>query len=110
MEYLKNNASLDCDKGLWSRSLTVTSNNKVINRDGVFATNKDNLGGINIHNFGTCKLKGICRANFDLEGVSFNWIDTVPKLSILGLKPLSDKSKLICPYGGIITVKNSGQI
>lgn len=110
MEYLKDKAILDCDKGLWTRSLTVTSNNKIRNRDGVFATNKDNLGGTNIHSFGLCALKCICRANLDLQDLPFNWINTVPKITILGLKPLSDESKLICPYGGIITCKNSGQI
>ena len=110
MEYLKDKAILDCDKGLFSSTLVVTVNSKIKNRDGVFATNKDNVAGINIPAFGLCAVKGICRLNLELMGTPLNWINTIPKIKILGNKPLSDNSKCICPMGGVISCKNSGQI
>jgi hypothetical protein len=110
MQYLKNNAILQCDKGLISSPLNVTSNPKIKNRDGVFATDKDNIAGINITHFTLCAVSGICRLNLDLSGQPLNWINTVPKVSISGMKPLYEASKCICPLGGIISSVNSGQI
>jgi len=110
MEYIKDQAILDCDKGLLSSTLIVTSNPKIKLRDGKFATDKDNIAGLNIPNFGLCGLKGICRLNLELSGVPLTWIKTVPKIKILDKKPLSDVSKCICPYGGVISCKNSGQL
>lgn len=110
MEYLKDQAILDCDKGILKSTLIVTSNSKIKLREGIFATDKDNVAGLNIPNFGVCTLKGICRLNMELSGIPLTWIKTVPKVKILGKKPLSDISKCICPYGGIISCKNSGQL
>lgn len=110
MQYLKNNAILQCDKGLISSPLNVTSNSKIKNRDGVFATDKDNIAGVNITNFTLCAVAGICRLNLNLSGQPLNWINTVPKVSISGMKPLYEASKCICPLGGIISSINSGQI
>ncbi len=110
MQYLKNNAVLKCDKGLLPNLLTVTSNNKIKNRDGLFATEKDNKGGINIQSFGLCAVAGICRLNLDLSGVSLAWVNVINKVKISGKKPLTDESKLICPKGGIISCLISGQM
>lgn len=110
MLYLKNNAILECDKGLISSVLNVTSNSKIKNRDGVFATNQDNTAGINITHFTLCAIAGICQLNLALSGQRLNWINTVPKVTISGMKPLSEASQCICPIGGIISTINSGQI
>lgn len=59
MEYLKNNAILMCSCGVLPSILKVTSNAKIKNKDGVFATHKDNIGGINISSFGVCSIYGI---------------------------------------------------
>ena len=45
-----------------------------------------------------------------IDGLVMNWINTVPKVKVMGLKPLTNKSKLICPKGGIIECLTSGQI
>jgi hypothetical protein len=110
MQYLKNNAILKCDKGLIPSTLNVTSNNKIKNRDGLFATDKDNVAGVNITHFTLCSVAGICRLNLNLSGQKLNWINTVPKVSIKDTKALFEASKCICPLGGIITSMNSGQI
>lgn len=111
MQYLKNNAILKCDKGLVSSPLNVTSNSKIKNRDGVFATSKDNIAGVNITNFALCAVSsGACKLNLELSGHPLNWIDTVPKVSISGMKALYESSKCICPIGGIISSINSGQL
>ena len=106
MEYLKNNAFLKCSCGAIPTLLTVTSNSKIKARDGLFATHKDNIGGQNIKSFGLCAVSGICM----IDGLVMNWINTVPKVKIMDMKPLTDKSKLICPKGGIISCLISGQI
>ena len=105
-EYVKNNAILMCSCGLLPSMLTVTSNPKIKARDGLFATNKDNMGGVNIKSFKLCSISGLCI----IDGVTMNWINTVPKVKILEYKPLLSTSKLICPKGGIISVLMSGQI
>jgi hypothetical protein len=110
MEYIKDKAILDCDKGLFTTLLIVTSNNKIKNREGFFATDKDNIAGLNIPAFGTCAIKGKCKLDNDLSGKPLNWINPVLKIKILEHKPLSDNSKCICPLGGVISCNNSGQI
>jgi len=110
MEYLKNNAILLCDKGTIPSLLTVTSNFKIKNRDGVFATHKDNLGAINIKPFGICAIARTCQLAGVLSGSPLTWVNTVPKVTVMGFKPLTDKSKLICPIGGIINCLTSGQM
>ncbi len=110
MEYLKEKAILECDKGRFTSILNVTTNNKIKLRDGVFATNKDNIAGINITSFGLCALKGMCRLNLELTGIPLNWVNTISKIKILGNKSLTDNSKCICPMGGVISCENSGQI
>ncbi|WP_455970627.1 DUF4280 domain-containing protein [Bacteroides congonensis] len=107
MEYLKNNAILQCSCGTVPATLRVTSNSKIKARDGLFATNKDNKGVINVPTFGICAYGG---SPCVLTGVILNWINTVSKVTIMGCKPLTDKSKLICPKGGIISCLISGQI
>lgn len=57
MEYIKDKAILECDKGLFTTTLIVTKNDKIKNRDGVFATDKDNIAGLNIPPFGLCSIK-----------------------------------------------------
>jgi len=107
MEYIKNNAILFCSCGTIPTLLNVTSNNKIKNRNGLFATDKDNMGGINVITFGACATSLVCV----LAGVKLTWINTVPKVTVLGNKPLLDKtSKLICPKGGVISCLMSGQI
>jgi hypothetical protein len=107
MEYIKNNAILFCSCGTIPALLNVTSNYKIKNRNGLFATDKDNMGGINVVSFGMCAITRVCV----LAGTKLNWINTVPKVSILGNKPLLDKkSKLICPKGGVISCLMSGQL
>jgi len=107
MEYIKNNAILQCSCGTIPTLLTVTSNSKIRNREGLFATHKDNMGGVNIVSFGLCAVNVVCI----IAGIKMNWINTVPKITIMGNKPLLDNmSKLICPKGGIISCLNSGQI
>lgn len=110
MQFLKNNAILKCDKGLIPSALNVTSNNKINNREGLFATDKDNIAGVNITHFTLCSVAGICRLNLNLSGQKLNWINTVPKIKIDDNKALFEASKCICPLGGIITSMNSGQI
>jgi len=105
-EYLKNNAVLQCSCGSIPTLLTVTSNSKIKNKDGLFATHNDNTGGINIKPFGACAISKVCM----ITGVKMNWIATVPKVTVMGYKPLLDTSKLICPTGGIISCLISGQI
>lgn len=106
MKFIKNNAILFCDKGVFPTLLNVTSNGKIKNRTGLFATEKDNKGGENIISFGICSICGICV----LSGIKLNWINTVSKVTVLGHKTLLDKkSKLICPKGGIISCLLSGQ-
>lgn len=112
MEYLKNNAVLECDKGLVPSVLNITSNPKIKNRDGLFATNKDNISGENITSFVTCSIAYpyTCQLNGSLSGQPLNWVNTVSKVTISGEKPLHDESKCICPLGGVISTINSGQI
>lgn len=110
MHYLKNNALLECSKGLLSSVLNVTSNTKIKNRDGFFATHQDNTAGVNITHFGLCAIAGTCQLNLALSGQPLQWINTVPKVTILDMKPLSEDSRCICPMGGIIASTNSGQI
>lgn len=105
MEYLKNNAVLQCDSGLIPSLLTVTTNSKIAARDGIFATINDNLGGQNIKSFGLCSKCGICK----IEGITLNWVNPVSKVKIMGYMALTSKSELICPKGGIIKCLNSGQ-
>jgi hypothetical protein len=105
-EYLKNNAILQCSCGSIPALLIVTSNSKIKNKNGLFATNNDNMGGINVVSFGACALTLVCV----IAGVKMNWIGTVPRVKIMGYKPLLDSSKLICPKGGIISCLTSGQM
>ncbi|MFP3636968.1 PAAR-like protein, partial [Bacillus sp. SIMBA_033] len=77
---------------------------------GLFATDKDNIAGVNITHFTLCAVAGICRLNLNLSGQPLNWINTVPKVKISDNKPLYEGSKCICPLGGIISCMNSGQI
>lgn len=107
MEYIKNNAILFCNCGLLPTLLNVTSNSKIRNRGGLFATEKDNMGGVNIITFGMCSKIGVCM----IVGTKMNWINTVDKVKILGNRALIDKqSKLICPKGGVISCLMSGQL
>ena len=110
MQYLKNNAILQCDKGLISSMLNVTSHPKIKNRNGLFATDKDNIAGVNVTHFTLCAIAGICQLNLALSGAPLNWINTVPKVSVMDMKPLYEASKCICPLGGIISSINSGQV
>lgn len=106
MEYVKNNAVLFCSCSPIPCLLKVTSNSKVKAQEGIFATHKDNIGGQNISGFKICSSYVIC----NISGLQLNWINTVPKITILGNKPLLDTSKLICPKGGVISVFLSGQM
>ena len=99
-----------CDKGILPTLLNVTTNPKIKNRDGVFATDKDNRAGMNITSFGLCAMAGICQLNMALSGQELFWINTVPKIKIKGQKPLYEASKCICPLGGIISSLHSGQM
>ena len=110
MQYLKNKAILQCDKGLISSPLNVTSNTKIKNRDGFFATDKDNIAGVNITHFTLCAISGVCQLNLLLSGQTLICINPIQKITISDMKPLSEASKCICPLGGIISVLNSGQI
>lgn len=110
MEYLKNKAILICDKGLVPSLLEVTSNTTVFIQKGLSATVKDNLGGINIKSFGLCSIKGKCQADLELSGKPLQWINSIPNVKVCGNKTLTEKSKLLCPFGGIISSLQSGQI
>ncbi|MEN9917673.1 MAG: hypothetical protein RL662_109 [Bacteroidota bacterium] len=106
MEYIKNNAILYCSCELLPTLLNVTSNSKIRNRGGFFATEKDNIGGVNVVTFGLCAMMGVCF----IPGVKLNWINPVNKVKVLGYRTLLDKqSKLICPKGGVISCLMSGQ-
>ncbi len=107
MQFIKNNAILFCDKGLLPALLNVTSNSKIRNRGGLFATEKDNMGGVNVVTFGLCAITGVCA----IPGVKLNWVNTVDSVTVLGYRTLLDKqSKLICPRGGVIRCLMSGQL
>lgn len=105
-EYLKNRAMLQCSCGTIPSLLTVTSNPKIRNREGLFATHKDNIGGINISSFGLCAICKVCT----IAGLQMTWMGTVSGVKILNNKPLLDTSKLICPMGGVISCLTSGQM
>jgi len=109
MEYLKNKAILVCDKGEIPSLLQVTSQNSVKIQQGLCATTKDNLGGINIQSFGKCSIKGICQCDLELMGKPLRWIRSKTKFKVGGFPTLLENSKLICPFGGIITNLQSGQ-
>jgi hypothetical protein len=107
MQYIKNNAILWCSCGTLPSLLNVTSNTKIKNRNGLFATHKDNMGGVNVVTFGGCAICTVCV----LAGVQLRWINTVSKVKVMGFNTLLDrKSTLICPKGGIIACLLSGQI
>ena len=100
-DILKNNDKLVCDCGSQPSDLKILKKRFTVNGN-IVATNEDNVAGINIQSFGSCKFGGSCKLNSELYGSKLTWTNYVEKIRILGEYKINDNSICQCPLGGMI--------
>ncbi|MBN2897613.1 MAG: DUF4280 domain-containing protein [Clostridia bacterium] len=114
-------ATCTCSFGTTPSNLAVTPQNKVLG-DMPFANISDNKPTVNIPPFGMCQSLAnpqVASATSAAMGVltpmpcmpvtSTPWAPGSPTVLIANMPALNNSSKLICNWGGIITITNPGQ-
>jgi len=101
-----------CDKGAKFPNFKVTSHQKHYwndengEADYLSVTEDDLTFNPTAMPFGTCSLKNGNPCSFAPAG---KWTKTYEKVKIMGKKPLTELSELMCAVGGKITVMKHGQ-
>lgn len=114
-------AMCNCTFGMAPSSLMVTPENKTINGSLPVATIMDNVVGKNILPFGMCNslanpqvaaatsaAMGVLTPMPCLPVITAPWAPGSPQVMINNKPALNNSSKLMCAYGGVISIGNPG--
>ena len=100
-DMLKNGDNLICNAGSQPSKFQITSKEFTVNGE-IVATVEDNVAGVNVQSFGSCKFAETCKLNSELYGSKLTWTNYVEKIRILGEYKINDNSICQCPIGGMI--------
>ena len=100
-DILKNNDKLVCDCGSQPSDLKILKKRFTVNGN-IVATNEDNVAGINIQSFGSCKFGGSCKLNSELMGSKLEWTNYIKNIKLMVEYKLDNNSICNCPLGGKI--------
>ncbi len=95
---------LQCSCGSSPSQLKVTSVDKHFINDNLRATEEDNKAYENIFPFGICSL-----TQKTCEPAPQKWLNKVDWCQVNGMASITDRCKLSCSKGGLITCKDAGQ-
>ena len=114
-------AMLQCSFGSTPANLNVTSQNKVLVEGKPVATIKDTGAIINITSCGMCSslanpqvaaataaALGVLTPQPCIPSTTGCWIASQTKCIASGVPVLTNDSRLICAYGGVISIVNPG--
>lgn len=104
LEYIVNDAIVQCDKGAKPNYFKSTYNTHVKIQGCLAATRVDKISLVNIPEFGVCGVTGSPCVPAPIE-----WLDTY-KLKVKGEETLLYRCTLPCGVGGIVEFITSGQI
>lgn len=104
LEYIVNDAIVQCDKGAKPNYFKSTYNTHIKIMGCLAATRVDKVSLVNIPEFGVCSVTGGPCVPAPVE-----WLDTY-KLKVKGEETLLYRSTLPCSVGGIVEFITSGQI
>lgn len=113
-------AMLQCSFGMAPSSLVVLPNNKTMTTTPI-ATIMDKTPMVNVQPFGMCSSMAnpqVAAATAAALGVltpmpcipmtTAPWVPGSPSMLIAGYPALNNSSKLMCNWGGVISITNSG--
>jgi hypothetical protein len=119
---VSNGATLQCTFGMAPSSLTVLPANKVMTSNLPAATIMDKAPVVNIAPFGMCQCMGnptVASATAAAQGVLTPmpcmpaipgpWAPGCATVMIGNYPALDNSSKLLCAYGGVISIVSPGQ-
>lgn len=103
-----------CSMGLTPTPLMILPQKKVFGENKPIATAQDNKPMVNIMPFGICKspanpgvkppvMQGPCVPN-----TAAPWAPCSSTVFVGGVPALTNNSKLVCNYGGVISIMNPG--
>jgi hypothetical protein len=114
--------ALQCSFGAAPSSLVVTPENKVIVNNVPAATIMDNVPMKNVMPFGMCSSMAnptVASATAAAQGVltpmpcvpvtTAPWVPGSPTVMIAGKPALNNSCKLMCQWGGVISINVAGQ-
>lgn len=116
-------AMCQCTFGMAPSALVVTPENKVLTSNMPAATIMDNVPMKNIMPFGMCSslanptvasataaALGVLTPMPCMPVIAAPWATGSPTMLIANKPALNDSSKLMCNWGGVISVSNPGQM
>lgn len=63
--------------------LKILKKRFTVNRN-IVTTNEDNVVGVNIQSFGSCKFGGSCKLNSELMGSKLEWTNYIKNIKLMG--------------------------
>jgi|TARA_B110000238_G_C16002193_1_gene385004 hypothetical protein len=116
-------AMMQCSMGLAPSSLMVVPTNKVMTSNKPAATIMDHKPMANVLPFGMCKSPanpmvaaataaalGVLTPMPCIPATAAPWVPGSPTVLIGNMPALNDSSKLMCSYGGVISINSPGQV
>jgi hypothetical protein len=116
-------AMMQCSMGLAPSSLMVVPTNKVMTSNKPAATIMDHKPMVNVLPFGMCKSPanpmvaaataaalGVLTPMPCIPATAAPWVPGSPTVLIGNMPALNDSSKLMCSYGGVISINSPGQV
>ena len=103
-----------CTMGLVPASLTILPQTKVFGENKPIATIQDNKPMVNITPFGSCKsttnpgYKPPVVISPCVPNIAATWMPGSPTVLVGNVPALNNSCKLICNYGGVISIMNPG--
>ncbi|MED0706054.1 PAAR-like protein [Aneurinibacillus aneurinilyticus] len=102
--YVVAGATLCCSMGERTSQLQLPMSHGLYMNGKAQVNIKDREPNVNILPFGMCKLGGVCSPKIDMD-----WTDERSSKMVDGEPAVSNKSKLMCLYGGTIRIEDDGQ-
>ena len=116
-------AMMQCSMGLAPSSLMVVPTNKVMTSNKPAATIMDHKPMVNVLPFGMCKSPanpmvaaataaalGVLTPMPCIPATAAPWVPGSPTVVIGNMPALNNSSKLMCSYGGVISINSPGQV
>ena len=116
-------AMMQCSMGVAPSSLTILPTNKVMTSSKPAATIMDHKQMVNVLPFGMCKSPanpmvaaataaalGVLTPMPCIPATAAPWVPGSPTVLIGNMPALNDSSKLMCSYGGVISINSPGQV
>ena len=113
-------AMCQCTFGMAPSTLVVTPENKVLTSNMPAATIMDNVPMKNIMPFGMCSSManptvaaaalGVLTPMPCVPVIAAPWVPGSPTVLIANKPALNNSSKLMCNWGGVISINNPGQM